>query len=280
MVEGVDETLESLRSLLLKIVLVEEKIGDDVVESSEVFGSSADGEPRDVYGDEILKKRRKRGEVRIDSTREREGTQTDHVVLEVIVETRVSSCSSDHRPELVSKTKLVELVVLERDVGLRNDPLEVVRIGRVVVHDLERDEVRSRLAVVDLGRVEGLKSSHCSVTPVMGEKKKGEGGQLEDETKEGRESSNEPSHNSSVDWIVEILLVENTEHLKIQDVGSEDDHRFVVDVASKGDLRLEENEAMLLLDDEVIRETFPRICSGSSSVEMREGSRRSFWIVL
>lgn len=48
MVEGVDETLESLRSLLLKIVLVEEKIGDDVVESSKVFGSSADGEPRDV----------------------------------------------------------------------------------------------------------------------------------------------------------------------------------------------------------------------------------------
>jgi len=37
---------------------------------------------------------------------------------------------------------------------------------------------------------------------------------------------------------------------------------------------------MLLLDDEVIRETFPGIRRWSSSVEMSEGSRRSVWIVL
>lgn len=86
------------------------------------------------------------------------------MMLEMIVDRRVSSC--DHRSELVSKTKLVELVVLKRNVGLRNDPLEVIGVGRVVVHDLERDEVRSSLAVVDLRRVEGLESRHRSVTPV------------------------------------------------------------------------------------------------------------------
>jgi len=64
-VERVDEALESLRPLLLKLVLVEKKIRDDVVESSEVLGRSADGEARDVDGDEILKKRRGREEVRV-----------------------------------------------------------------------------------------------------------------------------------------------------------------------------------------------------------------------
>lgn len=101
---------------------------------------------------------------------------------------------------------------------------------------------------------------------------------IEEETNGGRE--NEPSHDSSVDWIVEILLVENAEHLKVQDVGSENDHRLVVDVASKGDLRLKENEAMLLLDHEVVRKSLPWIRRRSSSVEVSEGSRRSFWVVL
>lgn len=56
MVERVDETLESLRPLLLKIVLVEEEVRDDVVERSEVLGRSTDGETRDVDGDEVLKR--------------------------------------------------------------------------------------------------------------------------------------------------------------------------------------------------------------------------------
>lgn len=57
-VEGEDEALESLRSLLLEVILVEEKVGDDVVEGGEMFRGGSNLERGDVERDEILRRAR------------------------------------------------------------------------------------------------------------------------------------------------------------------------------------------------------------------------------